>query len=107
MSETSILMKFMANLIALRSSPLNFLHEIFCAQSLQEVLGLPTVLASKRSAINPQTNSFLHGYRVKRYPLMALTTQRSMGPSRHILSQRVVAGTMTVSPPLTPPKQHI
>jgi len=97
----------MANLLAMRSSPLHFLHETFYAMSLKRYLGLAEVLAAKRSAINPQTSSFLHGYRVKRYPLMALTTQRSMGPSRHILSQRVVAGTMTVSPPLTPPKQHI
>ena len=97
----------MSNLIALRSSPLNFLHEVFCANSLHGFVELSEILASKRSAINPQTSSFLHGYRIKRYPLLALTTQRSMGPSRHILSQRVVAGTMTVSPPLTPPKQHI
>ena len=97
----------MSNLIALRSSPLKFLHEVLCANSLHSVLNISEILAAKRSAINPQTSSFLHGYRIKRYPLLALTTQRSMGPSRHILSQRVVAGTMTVSPPLTPPKQHI
>jgi hypothetical protein len=50
----------------------------------------------------PQTSSVLCGQRVRRYPFIALTTQRSMGPYRHILSQMVVAGTMTVQPPFIP-----
>ena len=33
-------------------------------------------------------------------PMISLTTKRNMGPVRHILSQRVVAGMMTVSPPV-------
>jgi hypothetical protein len=50
----------------------------------------------------PQTSSVLCGQRVRRYPFICLTTQRSMGPYRHILSQMVVAGTMTVQPPFIP-----
>ena len=41
----------------------------------------------------------LQGQRGIRYPLIALTSQRSMGPSRHILSQKVVGGTMVIHPP--------
>lgn len=33
-------------------------------------------------------------------PMIALTTKRNMGPVRHILAQRVVAGMMTVSQPV-------
>ena len=52
--------------------------------------------------IKPNTSSVLHGIHAVRFPLMALTTRRSMGPARHILSQMVVAGTMTVHPPYNP-----
>ncbi len=41
----------------------------------------------------------LQGQRTVRYPLIALTTQRSMGPTRHVLSQKVVGGTMVIHPP--------
>ncbi len=41
----------------------------------------------------------LQGQRGVRYPLIALTTQRSMGPMRHVLSQKVVGGTMVIHPP--------
>jgi hypothetical protein len=41
----------------------------------------------------------LQGQRGVRYPLIALTTQRSMGPFRHVLSQKVVSGTMVIHPP--------
>ena len=41
----------------------------------------------------------LQGQRGVRYPLIALTTQRSMGPTRHVLSQKVVGGTMVIHPP--------
>lgn len=43
----------------------------------------------------------LQGQRGVRYPLIALTSQRSMGPSRHVLSQKVVGGTMVIHPPFT------
>lgn len=33
-------------------------------------------------------------------PMIALTTKRNMGPVRHILAQRVVAGMMSVSQPV-------
>jgi hypothetical protein len=52
--------------------------------------------------IKPNTSSVLHGFHAMRFPLIALTTRRSMGPARHILSQMVVAGTMTVHPPYNP-----
>lgn len=41
----------------------------------------------------------LLGVRNFGWPLMALRTQTSLGPCRHVLSQMVVAGTMTVFPP--------
>jgi hypothetical protein len=41
----------------------------------------------------------LRGERGTRYPLMCLTTQRTMGPSRHVLSQMVVGGSMSIHPP--------
>jgi len=41
----------------------------------------------------------LQGQRGVRFPLIALTSQRSMGPSRHVLSQKVVGGTMVIHPP--------
>ena len=78
-----------ADLLALKSTP--------CSRTFH--LLKKSLLADEKSHIRPQTQTILNGYRAKRYPLMALNTQRSMGPYRHILSQRVVAGTMTVHPP--------
>lgn len=49
----------------------------------------------------------LQGQRGVRYPLIALTTQRSMGPARHALSQKVVGGTMTIHPPFDRSKSSI
>lgn len=49
----------------------------------------------------------LQGQRGLRYPLIALTTQRSMGPARHALSQKVVGGTMTIHPPFERSKSSI
>ena len=49
----------------------------------------------------------LQGQRGVRYPLMALTTQRSMGPARHALSQKVVGGTMVIHPPFERSKSSI
>ena len=60
------------------------------------------LIASMRSEFCPKTNSILNGLRQKRYPLIALNTQRSMGPARHILSQKIVAGTFSVDPPYKP-----
>ena len=59
-------------------------------------------LSSKRSGFDPNVDSILNGPRRKRYPLMALTTQRSMGTVRHILSQRVLAGSFVINPPYKP-----
>jgi hypothetical protein len=41
----------------------------------------------------------LRGERVLRFPLISLTAQRQMGPYRHVLSQKVVAGIMAIHPP--------
>ena len=49
----------------------------------------------------------LQGQRGVRYPLIALTTQRSMGPARHALSQKVVGGTMVIHPPYEREKSSI
>lgn len=49
----------------------------------------------------------LQGQRGVRYPLIALTTQRSMGPARHALSQKVVGGTMVIHPPYERKKSSI
>lgn len=49
----------------------------------------------------------LQGQRGIRFPLIALTSQRSMGPSRHILAQKVVGGTMVIHPPFDRPKSTI
>jgi hypothetical protein len=46
----------------------------------------------------------LRGERGTRYPFMCLTTQRTMGPSRHVLSQMVVGGSMSIHPPFKPNK---
>jgi len=69
--------------------------------SLHSLSGEVTVSMLKDQQ-KPQTSSVLCGQRVRRYPFICLTTQRSMGPYRHILSQMVVAGTMTVQPPFIP-----
>ena len=41
----------------------------------------------------------LHGVRVMKYPFMALTSATLTKRARHILSQKVIAGTMKVHPP--------
>jgi hypothetical protein len=88
------------NLIHLKTSPLTRLY-----QSLQTLI-FNGGLANKKSELEPNTISILNGRRTKRYPLMALTTQRSMGPARHVLSQRVVAGTFVVDAPYNPSQTH-
>jgi hypothetical protein len=84
------------SLLKKRRSPLSFFHGVSCSM---------TVLFSQYQ-IETQTSSVLHGKRTLRFPLIALTTRRSMGPSRHVLSQMVVAGTMTVHPPYNPDKTN-
>ncbi len=44
----------------------------------------------------------LFGTRGIKRPMVALTTKQNMGPCRHALAQMVVAGVMTVHPPLRP-----
>lgn len=43
----------------------------------------------------------LFGERDFGWPLLALRTRYALGPVRHALAQRVVAGTMTVFPPIS------
>ena len=88
------------HLIQLRATPLTKLYH-----SLQDVFFYGG-LAIEKSDIEPNTISILNGRRTKRYPLIALTTQRSMGPARHVLSQRVVAGTFVVDAPYNPSQTH-
>lgn len=45
----------------------------------------------------------LHGDRDFGWPMLALRTRFAMGPVRHALTQRVVAGTMTIFPPFLRP----
>lgn len=50
----------------------------------------------------------LYGQRRFGWPMMALQTQRELGPVRHAVSQMVVAGTMTIYPPwLKPPEPPV
>lgn len=58
---------------------------------------LSTERAKKMSA------SVLHGQRRFGWPMMALQTQRELGPVRHAISQMVVSGTMTIFPPWVKP----
>ena len=44
-------------------------------------------------------NDVLHGVRIMKYPFMALTSATHTKRARHILSQKVIAGTMKVHPP--------
>jgi hypothetical protein len=54
----------------------------------------------KDDILEKRAQSFCHGRRQFGRPMMALTAKRSLGPVRHVLSQMVVSGTMTVNPPV-------
>jgi hypothetical protein len=84
------------SLLKRRITPLSISHDLSC--SMSRMFGL--------NQIKPNTSSKLNGIHVMRFPLIALTTRRAMGPARHILSQMVVAGTMTVHPPYNPVQPH-
>jgi len=49
---------------------------------------------------NPLHTDRLHGERHRVWPMMALEAQPELGDCRHVLSQMVVAGTMSVFPPI-------
>jgi hypothetical protein len=84
---------FEKSLLMLRNnSPLSTLHGISCSM---------TRLFFEHQ-VKANTKTVLNGVRGIRYPFLALMTRRSMGPARHVLSQKVVAGTMTVHPPYKP-----
>lgn len=48
--------------------------------------------------------SLLFGRHLTRFPLMALTVSQDMGPARHAVTQRTVAGTVTF---ITPVPQRV
>ncbi len=45
-------------------------------------------------------DNLLYGERESKWPMLALSCQPDMGSCRHALSQMVVAGTMSVYPPI-------
>ncbi len=47
-----------------------------------------------------QSQSFCHGRRQYGRPMMAITVKKQLGPVRHVLSQMVVAGTVSVPDPV-------
>lgn len=49
----------------------------------------------------------LRGFRGVRRPLLALSTEQNMGPVRHALAQRVIAGTLQVHYSLAPREEAI
>jgi hypothetical protein len=55
-----------------------------------------------RSLAEARSNVLFGDQRGIKRPLIALTTKKEMGPVRHALSQMVVAGVMTVHPPMRP-----
>lgn len=48
----------------------------------------------------PLHEDLLYGDRALKWPLLALMSDADLGHARHALSQMVVAGTMTVHPPI-------
>jgi hypothetical protein len=61
---------------------------------------LSRLLGQEKITFLPQMHrDVLQGERGTRFPLICLTTQRTMGPSRHVLSQMVVGGKMSIQPP--------
>lgn len=42
--------------------------------------------------------SILHGIHAIRFPFIALNAERQLKNKRHVLAQRVIAGTMTIKP---------
>lgn len=61
------------------------------------------LLAMRGAAFADWTASgLLLGQRIFGWPQMALYAQRDLGNVRHALAQRVVAGTMTIYPPIAP-----
>ena len=88
-----------------KSFDLSILKKTLLKQQLREARVFDakfSFLNTKRSSFDPNVDSILNGPRRKRYPLIALTTQRSMGTARHILSQRVIAGSLVINPPYKP-----
>ena len=78
------------------STPFSNKHQHACMLGREKIVFLPK-----------EHKDILRGERGTRYPLMCLTTQRTMGPSRHVLSQMVVGGSMSIHPPFeSKPSTH-
>ena len=60
---------------------------------------LNMIQRKKGKFVLEKKQDILHGERALRFPLISLTAQRQMGPYRHVLSQKVVAGIMAIHPP--------
>lgn len=75
-------------LLCERGHPFAKYHQHACMLGKESIVFLPK-----------EHKDILRGERGTRYPLMCLTTQRTMGPSRHVLSQMVVGGSMSIHPP--------
>lgn len=64
---------------------------------------LPSAQRLGRAVEHPPFRSDrLFGYRAIKRPLIAIATKKELGNCRHALSQMVVAGVMTVYPPIKP-----
>lgn len=57
-------------------------------------------MAQALELVSQRHDRLLHGARDFGWPVLALRTNFALGPVRHALSQQVVAGTMTVFPPV-------
>jgi hypothetical protein len=66
--------------------------------SLRRTLSRAEDLASRPELLGMRPD-LLRGVRGFKYPYIALTSENLAKPWRHILSQKVIAGTMTVHPP--------
>jgi hypothetical protein len=73
---------------------------------LREQWAVATSLAAPSTKLS-FFKDLLRGFRSVRRPLMALSTEQNMGPVRHALAQRVVAGTMEVHYSLAPREEAI
>ena len=54
----------------------------------------------------PLHANVLYGERSMKWPLLALMCDADLGSARHAISQMVVAGTMTVHPPIVIQKER-
>ena len=73
---------------------------------LRHVDGMALWLQAVRAA-HARQSPLLTGPLQRMWPLIALTTQGQLGACRHAISQRTVAGVMTVFPPFLGAREHV